>query len=126
MLSARKVPRTFWAEAVTWTFYVLNRCPTLAVKNQTPQEAWSGIKPNVEHFRVWGCIGYVHVPDQKRGKLDDKSIACVLFGVSEETKGYRLYDPKTRKVIVSRDVVFEESKSWVWEEDQKQGDSELS
>lgn len=39
MLSTRRVPKVFWAEAVNWTFYVLNRCPTVAVKDMTPQEA---------------------------------------------------------------------------------------
>lgn len=39
MLSARKMPRICWPEAVIWTFYVLNRCPTLEVKDITPQEA---------------------------------------------------------------------------------------
>lgn len=45
LLIAKKVPKTFWAEAINWTFFLLNRCPTLAVKNVTPQEAWSGINP---------------------------------------------------------------------------------
>jgi hypothetical protein len=65
MLSDKKLPKTFWPEAVNWTFYVLNRCPTLAVKNITPQEAWSGVKPSVEHFRVFGCLAHVHVLDVK-------------------------------------------------------------
>jgi transposase InsO family protein len=39
MLSDKKLPKTFWSEAVNWTFYVLNRYPTLVVKNITPQEA---------------------------------------------------------------------------------------
>ena len=65
----------------------------MAVKNKTSEEAWSGVKPSVEHFRVFGCISHVHVPDSKRTKLDDKSLSCVLLGVSEESKAYRLYDP---------------------------------
>lgn len=126
MLSSRKVPKNFWAEAVTWTFYILNRCPTFAVKDVTPQQAWSGIKPNVEHFRVWGCICHVHIPDKKRGKLDDKSTVCIMFGFLEESKGYMLYDPKSKRVIVSRDVVFEETKGWSWETEQNGADSELT
>lgn len=51
---------------------------------------------------------HVHVPDVRRRKLDAKSIACVLLGVSEESKAYRLYDPVARKIVVSRDIVFEE------------------
>ena len=99
---------------MNWTFYVLNRCPTLVVKNVTPQEAWSGVKPSVEHFRVFGCLAHVHIPDARRGKLDNKSFSCVLLGVSEESKGYRLFDPIARKIVVSRDVIFEEEKQWDW------------
>ncbi|TXG65249.1 hypothetical protein EZV62_006524 [Acer yangbiense] len=109
MLSEKKIPKTFWPEAVNWTVYILNRSPTLVVKNITPEEAWSGIKPSVEHFRVFGCLAHVHVPDAKRTKLEDKSIACVLLGVSEESKAYRLYNPIAKKIITSRDVVFEEN-----------------
>ncbi|TXG51085.1 hypothetical protein EZV62_023609 [Acer yangbiense] len=115
MLSEKKIPKTFWPEAVNWTVYILNRSPTLVVKNITPEEAWSGIKPSVEHFRVFGCLAHVHVPDAKRTKLEDKSIACVLLGVSEESKAYRLYNPIAKKIITSRDVVFEENKSWDWD-----------
>ena len=117
MLAAKKMPKSFWTEAVNWTFYLLNRCPTFAVKNITPQEAWSGVKPSVDHFRVWGCVAHVHVPDAKRGKLDNKSFPCIFLGVSEESKGYRLFDPKTRRIVVSKDVIFEEERNWEWEKE---------
>ena len=95
---------------MNWTIYVLNRSPTVAVKNVTPEEAWSGVKPSMEHFRVFGCVAHVHVPDARRTKLDNKSSECVLLEFSEETKGYRLYDPMAKKVVTSRDVVFEEDR----------------
>lgn len=94
---------------------MLNRSPTFAVKNQTPEEAWSGVKPTVDYFKVFGCVSHVHVLDSKRTKLDDKSLRCVLLGVSEESKAYRLYDPVSQKILVSRDVVFEEDKSCDWD-----------
>ncbi|CAL8162095.1 unnamed protein product [Prunus armeniaca] len=115
MLSEKKIPKIFWLEAVNWTVHVLNRSPTFAVKNQTPEEAWSGVKPTVEYFKVFGCVSHVHVLDSKRTKLDDKSLRCVLLGVSEESKAYRLYDPVSHKILVSRDIVFEEDKSWDWD-----------
>ena len=91
--------------------HLLNGSPTLAVKNKTPEEAWSGVKPSVEHFRVFGCISHVHVPNSKRTKLNDKSLSCVLLKISEDSKTYRLYDPTSHRIIISRDVVFEEDKS---------------
>ncbi|MCI16981.1 retrovirus-related pol polyprotein from transposon tnt 1-94, partial [Trifolium medium] len=84
IISARSIPKKFWPEAVKWVTYVMNRCPTHAVKDLTPEEAWSGVKPFVHHFRVFGCLAHVHIPDVHRKKLDSKSIACVLLGESEE------------------------------------------
>jgi hypothetical protein len=86
------------------------------VKDVTPEEAWSGIKPSVSYFRVFGCLAYPHMSDAQMKKLDPKSIKCILLGVSEESKAYKLYDPIHKKVIISRDVVFDESLGWNWEE----------
>jgi len=120
MLFARKVPMVFWPEAVVWATHVLNRSPTLSVKDMTPEEAWSDLKPTVHYFRVFGCIAYAHVSDAQRKKLDDKGIKCVYLGVSNESKGYKLFDPLRNKVIISKDVVFEEEKGWDWNEKQKE------
>jgi transposase InsO family protein len=119
MINAKKVPKQFWPEAVKWATYVMNRSPTLNVKNMTPEEAWSGVRPSVHFFRVFWCICHVHIHDNQRKKLDNKSKKCVLLGVSEESKAYKLYDPVDKKIIISRDVVFEESKAWEWNKSQK-------
>ncbi|GJV64547.1 putative RNA-directed DNA polymerase [Tanacetum coccineum] len=50
LLSAKNMPKIFWAEATAWSFYVLNRSTTKALSDVTPQEAWSGLKPTVNHF----------------------------------------------------------------------------
>jgi hypothetical protein len=82
MLSEKGVPKSFWPEVVNWTVYVLNKSPTLAVQDVTPEEAWTGVKLNIDHFRVFECIAHMHVADAKRTKLDDKSCKCVLLEVS--------------------------------------------
>lgn len=115
ILSDKKVPKNFWPESVNWTIYVLNRSPTLVVKNVTPYEAWKEVKPFVKHFRFFGCVAHSYVPDARRSKLEDKSFVCVLLGVSEESKGYRLYNHMTKKIVIKRDVVFEEEKLWNWD-----------
>ncbi|KAG7553691.1 GAG-pre-integrase domain [Arabidopsis suecica] len=115
ILSDKDVPKRFWPDAARWAVHVLNRSPTSALKEKTPEEMWSGIKPKVDYFRIFGCLAHVHVPEQRRKKLDDKSTVCVLIGVSSESKGYRLFNPATGKVMTSRDVVFEEEKGWNWE-----------
>ena len=72
MLKSKDMPKEFWAEAVQCAVYVQNRCPHAKLANQTPQEAWSGHKPTVSHFKVFGSMAYAHVPDQRRTKLDDE------------------------------------------------------
>lgn len=57
-------------------------------------------------------MAHVYVPDQIRTKLDDKSYKCVLFHVSLESKAYVLYDLVSKKVVISRDVIFEEDERW--------------
>ncbi|KAM4074653.1 hypothetical protein ACJW30_10G110200 [Castanea mollissima] len=71
LLTASGIPKSFWLEAINWSIHILNRSPTLAIQNMKPEEAWSGRKPVVVHFRIFGCIAYAHIPDEKRRKLDN-------------------------------------------------------
>ena len=67
---------------------------------------------SVSHLKVFGCVAYAHIPDELRRKLDKKGQKCIFVGYSEDTKAYKLYDPVTKKVIISRDVQFVENESW--------------
>jgi len=78
----------------------------------TPEEKFTGKKPDVSHLRVFSCIAYVHVPDEKKSKLDLKAEKCIFIGYSSKQKGYRCFNPSTRKLQVSRDVVFDEMVNW--------------
>lgn len=108
MLLDANLPKRFWAEAVSTAVYLKNRCPTKAVPGMTPFEAWHGEKPEVDHLRVFGCDAYSHIPRDERAKFDTKTRKCILLGYGEETKGYRLYDDRTKKVLYSRNVQFSE------------------
>jgi len=119
LLKAKKLPKQYWAEAVSCAVYLLNRCPTRSLQAVTPQEAWSGHKPSVTHLRVFGCVAYAKIPDARRTKLDDKSEKCIFIGYGDRRMGYKLYNPITKKVIMSKDVIFEEDKSWQWNDDQE-------
>nr|GEY11540.1 retrovirus-related Pol polyprotein from transposon TNT 1-94 [Tanacetum cinerariifolium] len=112
MLKTKKMPNEFWAEAVDCAVYLLNRCPLKSLDNKTPQKAWNGLKPTVSHLHVFGSIAYVHVPSQRRLNHDDRSDKHVFVGYDKQSKGYKLYNPVTRKVVVSRDVEFNEEGSW--------------
>jgi hypothetical protein len=82
------------------------------VNNKVPQESWTGMKHNVAHLKVFGCVTYAHVPDELRKKLYNKGQKCIFFGYSDDTKAYKLYDFIARKVIISYDVQFMENEAW--------------
>ena len=75
-------------------------------------DLYFGTRPNLRHLRVFGSISYVHVPQEKRRKLDAKPEKLILFGYSDEQKGYKCYNPRTKQARVSHDVVFDKSASW--------------
>ena len=90
----------------------------------TPYEAWKGTKPDLDHIRLFGCIAYMKVPQVQVKKLDDRSIVVVYLGKEPGTKASRLYDPTTGRIHVSRDVTYQEDKSWPWES-QSSAESEV-
>eukprot|EP00253_Pinus_taeda_P018596 PITA_18596 len=74
-----------------------------------PQEVWKGHPCDYSKLRVFGCDAYALVPKHQRTKLDPKSKRYIFVGYGVGTKGYRLWDPTTRKIIINRDVKFNES-----------------
>ena len=115
MLKAKGMPNSFWAEAVSCSVYLLNRSPTRSVQDITPAEAWSGYKPSVKHLKVFGSVAYAHVRAQTRTKLDDRGVKTIFVGYKRG--GYKLYNPVTKKEILSRDVTFAEDEIWKWDEE---------
>lgn len=66
-------------------------------------------KPDVAHPKVFGCRVFVHVPEEKRKKLDPKAAEAMMVGYVEgSTCCYQIWDPIGRKLIIIRDVIFEE------------------
>jgi hypothetical protein len=110
LLKSMRVPGWFWGETVRHLVYLLNRLPTKALGAQTPYG--NGRKPHLGHLKVFGSVGHVKSTVPHLKKLDDRSTPMVYFGVEEGSKAHRMYNPQTNKIVVSRDVVFEESKSW--------------
>ena len=110
MIAHAGLSNIFWAEAISTAAYVRNRLPTTTLKErETPYERWYGRKPDVNHFRVFGCMAYAHVPDCERRKLDTKSKRMRFVGYSLTSKGYRLFDETNQKLYIRRDVEFNES-----------------
>ncbi|CAL2259464.1 unnamed protein product [Prunus armeniaca] len=110
MLHEKGLPYKFWAEAVNTAVYILNRCPSKSLKKVTPFEAYTGRKPGIAHLKIFGSLCYVHVPSTLRHIF-------VGYGLCE--KRYKVFDPSSSKIILSRDVLFDENASWKWENTDK-------
>lgn len=108
MLRTAGQPNSFWAEAAKTACYVINRSPSTAIELKTPMEMWTSKPVDYSTLYSFGCPVYVMYNAQERTKLDPKSRKCMFLGYADGVKGYRLWDPTTRKVIVSRDVIFAE------------------
>ncbi|KAG8489067.1 hypothetical protein CXB51_017037 [Gossypium anomalum] len=106
MLSNANLPKSFWAEAASTACFLINRSPSVAIEKKTPQEVRSGNPANYSDLKIFGCPAYAHVDN---GKLEPRSIKCVFLGYKASVKGYKLWCPENRKVVISRDVVFDET-----------------
>jgi hypothetical protein len=113
MLSGAKLGQESWADAVGIACYLVSRSPSSALDDKTPQEVWTSKKPSLTHLKVSGCEAYVHVPKENKSKLDKKDKKCIFIGYKYGLKGYNLWNPKTKKVVYRRDVVFREMKDVV-------------
>ncbi|KAI5337779.1 hypothetical protein L3X38_017050 [Prunus dulcis] len=115
MMHEKKIPLKFWAEAVNTAVYLQNRSPTSALDNTTPFEKFSGRKPGVKHLRIFGSLCYIHIPSQKRHKLEETGMKGVFLGYGICEKGYRLFNLETKKIELSRSIIFDEKTMWNWE-----------
>lgn len=112
MLFAAQLSKGFWGEAVVTACYLKNRSPhkglIKANLEVTPCEVWSGRKPAVDHLRVFGCRASVLIPEVQRSKLDQKSWSGIMVGYAKYG-GYRIWDPVKKRVVESRNVLFDEN-----------------
>ena len=101
-----------WVEVCSTTVYLHNRSPHRVVGNMTPEECFSGKKPEVSHFRIFGSLTYSHVPFEKRTKLEPTAEKGIFVGYDETSNAFCVYLPSQRKVVVRRDVKFEEERAF--------------
>jgi transposase InsO family protein len=98
----------FWAEAINMACYLINRSPRASLEGKVAEEVWTGKPIDLDNLRIFGCPAFVHISSEDRSKLDPKSKKCVFVGYSKGVKGFKLWDPVSKKMILSRDVVFDE------------------
>jgi hypothetical protein len=108
MIHDQDLSMFLWAEACNTTVYIQNRCPHRILEDKTPEEAFTGVKPEVSHFLHLWLSSLYPCTNRKEDQVGPSSKKGLFVGYSETSKAYRVYIPKQRKTIVSRDVKFEE------------------
>ena len=116
MRIAANIPRDMWPEAMQAAGYIANRTPMAKHAWKTPFENVKGYSPNLSHLKLWGCKAYARInllPNKQ--KLSERAHIGHLMGY-DSTNIYRIWIPSKRKVIRTKDVIFNESSFYAPEE----------
>ena len=107
MLNIKKL--SLWAKVVNTACHTINRVYFYHGTKKTPYELWKGRKPNWSYFHIFGSICYILNDREHLGKFDAKSDIGVFLHYSTNSKAYRIYNMRTQTIIVSTNVVIDDS-----------------
>ena len=108
MVEYNTLPPRFWVEVIKCASYIQNRVPHKKIYLSSSFKYWSGHKPNVSHFRIFGSRAWARIPLDKRKYLEPKIQEFLFFGFSEYSKGYNMINMSTQNSFIERSVQFEE------------------
>jgi transposase InsO family protein len=108
MIHDQDLPICLWAEAAMAVVYVQNRLSHSALGLKTPEEMFTRKKPEVSHLKIFGCPVVIHIPKEKRNKLEPSGKKGIFVGYCEVSKAFRIYISGHRHIEISRDVTFDE------------------
>jgi hypothetical protein len=108
MIHDQDLPMCLWVEAAMAAVYVQNRLSHSALGLKTPEEMFTGKKPEVSHLKIFRCLVFIHIPKEKRNKLEPSGKKGIFVGYCEVSKALRIYIPGHRHIEISRDVTFDE------------------
>ena len=104
MMIHASAPLDLWGEAITYSAFIHNNSVQSSIANQIPFNLLLGSSYPAEKMRVFGCDAYIYLDESVRGKFQDKFRRGIFVGYDTTQNGFRIYDPETRRVTVSRNV----------------------
>nr|GEY36625.1 hypothetical protein [Tanacetum cinerariifolium] len=110
MLSASQLPLFFWAEAIATACYTQNQSIIIPTHGKTPYHIINDRKPSIKHLHIFGCICYITRDGKNLDKMKEKGDQCILVRYSTQSKGYRVYNKRTRMIVESIHIRFDEFK----------------
>jgi hypothetical protein len=108
MIHDQDLPMCLWVEATMVAAYVQNRLSHSALGFKTLEEIFTGKKLEVIHLKIFGCPVFIHIPKEKRNKLEPSKKKGIFVGYCEVSKAFRIYIPGHLHIEISRDVTFDE------------------
>ncbi|GJU62113.1 retrovirus-related pol polyprotein from transposon TNT 1-94 [Tanacetum coccineum] len=108
MLSAAKVPLFFWAEAIATACFTQNRSLVIPRHEKTPYHIINARKPSVKFFHIFGSLCYIVRDGENLDKMKEKGDACIFVGYSTQSKAYRVFNKRTRIIVETIHVNFDE------------------
>ena len=108
MLLDAELPELYWYNVLKYAALLHNVVPTRALGDMTPEEAWSGNKPDVSRLCVFSSQAFVHIPDMHCDKLAAKLLVCTFLGHAQNCKAYRLIHHPMQHFLESCDIIFDE------------------
>ncbi|CAN1134237.1 Retrovirus-related Pol polyprotein from transposon TNT 1-94 [Linum perenne] len=109
LLHHAAVPLEYWTYAFQTAAYLINRLPASPIAFDTPFHKLFSADPDYTHLRIFGCLCFPWLKPYARHKLDAKSAPSVFLGYSLQHKGYYCLNLYTKKVQISRHVIFDET-----------------
>ncbi|GJS88751.1 RNA-directed DNA polymerase, eukaryota [Tanacetum coccineum] len=108
MLSASKLPLFFWAEAIATACYTQNRSIIIPTHEKMAYHIINDRKPSIKHLHIFGCTCYLTKDGENLDKMKEKADPCILVVYSTQSKGYRVYNKRTRLIVESIHLRFDE------------------
>nr|GFC20432.1 retrovirus-related Pol polyprotein from transposon TNT 1-94 [Tanacetum cinerariifolium] len=108
MLSAAKVPLFFWAEAIATACFTQNRSLVILRHEKTPYHIINDRKPSVKFVHIFGSTCYIVRYGENLNKIKEKGDECIIVGYSNQSRAYRVFNKRTRVIMESIHVNFDE------------------
>ena len=105
------IPKYLWGDAILTASYLINRKPTRVLQYVTPLDYFKKTFPTCRinsdlPLKIFGCIVYVHIPSKFQSKLDPRAEKCVFIGYAPNKRGYKCYNPQTKKNVFKHGCLF--------------------
>nr|GFC22166.1 retrovirus-related Pol polyprotein from transposon TNT 1-94 [Tanacetum cinerariifolium] len=103
-----KVPLFFWAEAIATACFTQNRSLVIPHHEKTPYHIINDRKPSIKFFYIFGSVCYIVKDGENLDKMKEKGDECIFVGYSTQSRAYRMFNKRTRVIMESIHVNFDE------------------